>query len=335
MKTIITILLFLIPCLFALPGTAYGQQGQSGKGFFIEFGNSHNLYKIDPSEAKKRGYIRVRLDRPVDEETSERLKGQSLKFHTGTDGSYYIEILHPDSVDHMTLQDFESISDRKPTGLPVDPEAYLKAFNEQMKDKPLEELPVRIRTQTQSDNRLEVIVENRTGRPLTNLVMEPYKLPDGWATFPEQHRIKVIPPYGSAAFPYTLILPRESGVDRVSFQLQTDNFLVPWSARIVPASKAGEIISDKFELHGNYPNPFNPVTTISYSLPEAMQVSVEVYDVIGRRVAELVNSRQTSGTHNVVWDARSIASGTYIYRITGNGESGSRVLEERAMTLIK
>jgi hypothetical protein len=88
-------------------------------------------------------------------------------------------------------------------------------------------------------------------------------------------------------------------------------------------------------LDGNYPNPFNPATTISYSLPEAMQVTIQIYDMIGRRVAILVDQRQTPGTHNVVWDASSAASGIYIYRVTGISESGSRVFEERTLTLIK
>lgn len=66
----------------------------------------------------------------------------------------------------------------------------------------------------------------------------------------------------------------------------------------------------------NYPNPFNPSTTIEYNLPEAGQVNVDIFDIIGRKVTTLVNQYQQAGTHQVVWDAGGWASGLYFYKIT-------------------
>ena len=72
-----------------------------------------------------------------------------------------------------------------------------------------------------------------------------------------------------------------------------------------------------FELNQNYPNPFNPTTNISFTLPERAAVSLKVYDVMGREVATLANNRSfTSGSHTLTFDASTLASGVYIYRLT-------------------
>jgi len=72
----------------------------------------------------------------------------------------------------------------------------------------------------------------------------------------------------------------------------------------------------EFELHQNYPNPFNPTTTLSYALPEGSNVKLTVFDVSGRQVAKLVDGYRNAGLHNVQFDAKGLASGIYIYRLT-------------------
>ncbi len=68
-------------------------------------------------------------------------------------------------------------------------------------------------------------------------------------------------------------------------------------------------------LDGNYPNPFNPVTVISFSLAAPTAVTLEVYNVRGQKVTELVNGHLEAGEHSVEWDAGTYASGVYIYRL--------------------
>jgi len=85
-----------------------------------------------------------------------------------------------------------------------------------------------------------------------------------------------------------------------------------------------------FKLNQNFPNPFNPSTLINFTLPQASDVKLTVYNVLGQRVATLVNGSMTSGAHTVRFDANNLASGVYFYRL----EAGSFV-QQRSMTLIK
>lgn len=86
---------------------------------------------------------------------------------------------------------------------------------------------------------------------------------------------------------------------------------------------------EEFSLQ-NYPNPFNPVTVISYSISEKSFVTLTVYDLLGREVTILVNENKGSGSYSVRFDASSLSSGVYIYRL----ETSQKVLTKR-MTVIK
>jgi len=81
-----------------------------------------------------------------------------------------------------------------------------------------------------------------------------------------------------------------------------------------------------FALHQNYPNPFNPSTNITYELPENTQVRLEVFDMMGRKIQTLVNSRQSTGSYTVTFDASGLASGAYIYQLTVGDFSQSKKL---------
>jgi hypothetical protein len=76
--------------------------------------------------------------------------------------------------------------------------------------------------------------------------------------------------------------------------------------------------STEFALLGNYPNPFNPTTRISYQLPKNGFVTLKVYDILGREVASLVNENQQAGNYSVPFDASKLSSGIYIYTIRAN-----------------
>jgi len=87
--------------------------------------------------------------------------------------------------------------------------------------------------------------------------------------------------------------------------------------------RSGEL---KFQLGQNYPNPFNPSTTITFELSEGSNTSLIVYDILGNKVAELVNEYVEAGFHEVIFDAGSLSSGMYIYTLTSGPQSAKRKL---------
>ncbi|UCD94500.1 MAG: VCBS repeat-containing protein [Candidatus Zixiibacteriota bacterium] len=101
--------------------------------------------------------------------------------------------------------------------------------------------------------------------------------------------------------------PNCSGCSRAAKQL-TDNSLIPTG----------------FKLHDNYPNPFNPRTTIGFTLPAPGDVLLQVYNIAGQKVATVADGFYGAGTHNVIWDATGAASGVYLYRIEAGNNSASK-----------
>jgi len=103
-----------------------------------------------------------------------------------------------------------------------------------------------------------------------------------------------------------------------------------------PSKSVESVVPTSFAMLGqNYPNPFNPSTTIAYTLPAAGSVSLNVYNIRGQLVKNLVNTNQIAGEHVIVWNGqdnnnRSVASGIYFYKLEANGRT-----ETRRMVLMK
>jgi len=100
--------------------------------------------------------------------------------------------------------------------------------------------------------------------------------------------------------------------------------------QLVNVDNSSDNLPDKFSLLQNYPNPFNAQTTINYALPEAAQVTIEIFDLLGRKVETLVDGKQPAGYHQVIWNAFDQTSGIYFYKI----QSGDYT-ETRKMVLLK
>lgn len=79
-----------------------------------------------------------------------------------------------------------------------------------------------------------------------------------------------------------------------------------------------------FKLENNYPNPFNPSTSIKFTLPEVSQVKLNVYNALGEMVAELINGQMNSGSHEIKFDASNLSSGIYIYTLESAGNKISK-----------
>ena len=89
-------------------------------------------------------------------------------------------------------------------------------------------------------------------------------------------------------------------------------------------------LPSKFMLEQNYPNPFNPTTSIEYSVPSSEYVSLKVYDVLGNEVASLVNENKNAGSYRIDFNASTLSSGVYFYKITAGNYT-----ETKKMMLIK
>ena len=82
-----------------------------------------------------------------------------------------------------------------------------------------------------------------------------------------------------------------------------------------------------FNLEQNYPNPFNPSTVIKYSIPAAGNVLIKVYDILGNEIKTLVNENKSPGNYSVIFDAKGLPSGVYLYKLTaGNYNSVKKLV---------
>ncbi len=105
---------------------------------------------------------------------------------------------------------------------------------------------------------------------------------------------------------YSFVLDKIEGVDKLSSDI------------VVTAISGNEnsTVPNKFQLSQNYPNPFNPSTIIRYELPKNELVTMTIYNLLGQKVAELINEKQNAGTHEVNFNANRLSSGVYFYSIT-------------------
>jgi len=89
-------------------------------------------------------------------------------------------------------------------------------------------------------------------------------------------------------------------------------------------------LPNQFALSQNYPNPFNPSTQIRYTVPKSINLSLKVYDVLGREVITLVDGKIEPGEHAVGWNALKNPSGVYFYRF-----SAGNFVQTKKMTLVR
>jgi hypothetical protein len=120
---------------------------------------------------------------------------------------------------------------------------------------------------------------------------------------------------------------------------QSDNIWIDHFAvaePVVVSVDEGKVLPKDFELSQNYPNPFNPSTIIRYTLPTESKVTIKVYNLVGQEIRQLVNAAETAGIHEITFNAGSLASGVYFYRITAAASDGKReFVDTKKLMLIK
>ena len=91
----------------------------------------------------------------------------------------------------------------------------------------------------------------------------------------------------------------------------------------------------EFVLNQNHPNPFNPSTTISFSIPVESNVTIKLFNMLGQQVAQIVNSDFQTGNHKIEFDAQDLSTGTYIYTLEARGVNGKSFSSAKKMILLK
>jgi plastocyanin len=122
---------------------------------------------------------------------------------------------------------------------------------------------------------------------------------------------------GSGAFPYHCSI-HHSMMDTIFVGVQSGTGDLP------------ALTPQDFELSPNYPNPFNAQTTIEYSLSQPSHVNIEIYNLLGQKVDDLLEAQQAAGEHQIAWNASSQASGVFFYRVNVDGQ-----VKMGRMTLLK
>ena len=102
-----------------------------------------------------------------------------------------------------------------------------------------------------------------------------------------------------------------------------------------PPIQAKADVPETFALYQNYPNPFNPTTTIAFDLKEASNVTLDVYNILGQKVAEWSYGTMNAGSYKEEISMNRYSSGVYYYRIEAVGSKGDRFLSVKKMMLVK
>ena len=132
---------------------------------------------------------------------------------------------------------------------------------------------------------------------------------------------------------YTWNVLVTDGFDTVA---SSETFTFTTSDSVTAVAEQGKRVPKEFALHQNYPNPFNPSTTVEFDLPHRSVVTLAVYNLLGQMVATLVDHRSMDiGYLSVKWDASSIPSGVYLYRMSAEGADGKSFVQVKKMMLMR
>ena len=112
----------------------------------------------------------------------------------------------------------------------------------------------------------------------------------------------------------TLKLLKASG-ELVNLEADLEPFSNLLVSEVASVTESTVVIPTDYALHPAYPNPFNPVTNISYGLPTDTQVTLNIYDVEGRRISTLVQGLRQAGNHTIEWNAEGYPSGVYFVKL--------------------
>ncbi|GJQ22128.1 MAG: hypothetical protein HBSIN02_24830 [Bacteroidia bacterium] len=182
-------------------------------------------------------------------------------------------------------------------------------------------------------NRIELAVENTASSASSNVIIEVKNSPSWISFLTTKESIPELKAETELTASFSFSVDKTAPVgkkEHLTFLVSLPNGQ-SWQKEITVSVEP----PDRFELFQNFPNPFNPATTISYQLTSPSKVQLVIYNLLGQEVYKLVSGEREAGFHQDAWNGSSFASGLYIYRITATDQSGNQVVQNRTMSLLK
>lgn len=159
-----------------------------------------------------------------------------------------------------------------------------------------------------------IFADKKTGRPVGLRADDPNGKWTSWFLAFDWMALDVRSDTSTALYTYPFLDPKYRWISDIKNIGKAMTALAgPTAVEEAGTSPAG------FALYQNFPNPFNPSTTFRFRIPSDRQVTLDVYDVLGARVAQVLNGRLTAGEHSIRWNAGTLPSGIYFYRLTAGG----------------
>ncbi len=184
-----------------------------------------------------------------------------------------------------------------------------------------------------SDNVVELTVENGTGRSLEGLTAEVGNTPAWAAALPDRQTVPAVEPGKCriVRFRFSVSLSAPVGrPDTLEFILKE-----PRGARWTKAIRVSVGAPDHVELFQNFPNPFNPVSRISFQLSVPSRATVTIFNTLGQEVETLVDDDLPAGYHERSWKADRLSGGVYYCQMVAVGGNGERIVQRRRMLFLK
>ncbi len=182
-------------------------------------------------------------------------------------------------------------------------------------------------------NTIELAVVNTSNTPLANVEVKVTNAPS-WVKFASARQsLVLLKANGEANALFSFSIDKSAPVRKE----QTLSFTISGASRQVWSKEIKISIAppERFELFQNYPNPFNPATTISYQLSSNSKVSLKVFNLLGQEVMTLADGDKVAGYYQEQFDARTLASGMYVYQLSLTDERGNRQVVRKTMMVLK
>ena len=182
-------------------------------------------------------------------------------------------------------------------------------------------------------NRIELEVSNIGESGIENVQVIATSVPDWVELSSIERSVNLIESGQESVATFDFDVLRDAPIGESAsllFEVRSESDLLRQKEFVIAVEAPTEVALDQ-----NYPNPFNPETTIGFDLPIEGQVSIVIFDMLGRQVTRLLNEDRGAGHHKIRWNASDMASGTYFYILKAESKDGEMVLLRNRMVLVK